>query len=314
MKFGKRVGGKEALRQPRISSDVTSRNNNVVFSYHARPGRSGEQKQAVAKQNRLDGLRKSSQTIKQLRWRHLPSVVAMLAVLLSVGYLSTISPNPRLVLLGQSDGANLLRAKQDYVAASQDILKRNIADKSKITIDSAGFSREMKQRFPELSDVAITLPLMGRRPVVEVVASQPVLRISSQGQTYLLDAGGKALIKQTDASNIAQTRLFEVKDQSNLPLDVGKGALPKESVTFITTFINQLVQTGLAPSEISLPAKASELQVRLKDASYYLKASVMTDPRVAAGQFLAVKKRLEAEGKKPSEYIDVRIEEKVYVK
>lgn len=311
MRIGKK-SGHNTQRQPRLPADAT-RGGNVVFSYHSRPSALNEQRSAKVTTG-LSRIKDSGKHIKRLRWRHLPSVIAMLAILVSVIYASTITPNPRLVLLGQGDSANLLREKQQYTLAAQEILKSSPLNRSKITVDSQGISKQMRQRFPELSDVAITLPLMGRRPVVEVVAAQPVLRISSRGETYLLDETGRALIRQKDAVTIAQTKLFEVKDQSNLGVTLGKGVLPKDSVAFITTFAKYASTAGLTPTEIVLPTRASEVQIRFKEVPYYVKASVMADPRIAAGQFLAIKNRLAKDGNKPSEYVDVRVEEKVYIK
>ena len=241
-------------------------------------------------------------------------MIATLAIMVSLVFLSTISPNPKLVLLGQSDGAGLLRDKQAYIDAAHKILSGTFVDKSKITVDTEGFNRSMKQQFPELSTVDMTLPLMGRRPIVEVVAARPVIRLVSQGQTFLLDASGRALIKQSGDSNIPQMTLPAVTDATNVTVQIGKGALPRETVTFITTFVQQLTAQGLTPTELTLPIRASELQVKLKETKYYIKASVLTDPRVAAGQYFAVKKKLEADGNVPSEYVDLRIEEKVFVK
>ncbi len=311
MGFSKK-GGRLERRQPRISTD-SARAGNVVFSYHARPAMPNEQRPVKASAA-LGRIKDSRKQIKRLQWRHLPSVIAMLGILASIVYVSTLTMNPRLVLLGQGDSTILLRDKQQYAAAAQQILQGSLLNRSKITIDSEGFSKQMKQRFPELSEVAITSPLMGRRPVVEVVAAQPVLRITSQGETYLLDETGRALIRQKDAAAIAQTKLFEVKDQSNIGVSLGKGVLPKDSVAFITTFTKYVSSAGLTPIEIVLPTRASEVQLRFKEVSYYVKASVMSDPRLAAGQFLATKNRLIKDGTKPTEYIDIRVEEKVYVK
>lgn len=312
MRLGKK-SGQNSRRQPHIPAEST-RSGNVVFSYHTRSSTVSSEPRSAKTSTGLNRLKDSGKQIKRLRWRHLPSVIALLAILISIIYASTITPNPRLVLLGQGDSANLLRDKQQYTMAAQEILQGNLLNRSKITIDSQGLSKQMRQRFPELSDVAITLPLMGRRPVVEVVAAQPVLRLSSQGETYLLDETGRALIRQKDAAALVQAKLYEVKDQSNIGVSLGKGVLPKDTVAFITTFTKYATSAGLTPTEIILPTRASEVQLRYKEISYYVKASVLTDPRLAVGQFLAVKNRLSKDGNKPTEYVDVRVEEKVYVK
>lgn len=281
--------------------------NRSVFSYHS----AGNRASAATSEPRI-GKPAESRVLSSFNWRHLPSLFALLAVLVSMAYLSTISPNPRLVLIGQNNGPDLLRDGKDYQQAAQKILTSSLFNKSKLTIDSDGFSKEMQAKFPELVDVSITLPLMGRRPVVELVAAEPVLRLIAQNESYLLDSNGRVLMQSKDVAGVAG--LPEVRDQADVKAEVGKVILPGESVAYITTFVNQLKAQKLTVSEFTLPTKASELHIKLKDKPYYIKANLQTNPLVAVGQLLATKQKLESENKVPGEYIDVRVEEKVFVK
>lgn len=292
----------------RAQTGSTSSGGRSVFSYHSAGNR-------VSSATTEPRIKKSSvNRLTRYHWRYLPSAIALLGILISIIYVSSISPNPKLVLVEQNDGPSLLRDRHDYQQAAQKILSNSLADKSKITVDSDGFSKDMKDQFPELIDVAITLPLMGRRPIVEIVAAQPILKLSTQNETYLVDVNGRVLVRANENASYANLKIPEVNDQSGVKAEVGKGIIPGDSVAFITTFINQLKFQKLIIEKLTLPAKASELHVKIKDIPYYIKTNLQTDPRVAAGQFLAVKQKLEAENKVPKEYIDVRVEEKVFVK
>lgn len=294
--------------QPRRNPEGSVTNGTrSVFSYHS----AGNRASAATSEPRIKKPTEN-RLVSRYNWRHIPSLFALSAVLVSVVYLSTISPNPRLILIGQNNGPDLLRDSKVYHQAAQKILSNSLADKSKLTIDSDGFSKEMQAQFPELLDVAITMPLMGRRPVVELVAAEPVLRLTAQNESYLLDSNGRVLIRAKDVAGVAG--LPEVRDQADVKAEVGKAILPGDSVAFITTFVNQLKAQKITIGEMTLPAKASELQVKLKDKPYYIKANLQTNPLVAVGQLLATKQKLEAEHKVPGEYIDVRVEEKVFVK
>jgi hypothetical protein len=54
--------------------------------------------------------------------------------------------------------------------------------------------------------------------------------------------------------------------------------------------------------------------VRLPGQKYHLKFSMLTDPRQAVGSYLAIRDKLAKENATPSEYIDLRTDEKVFYK
>ena len=295
----------EARRNPAGSNN--SIGNRSVFSYHS----AGNRASASTSEPRIKKPTKSN-LLSRRHWHYMPSMMALLAVLISMVYLTTISSNPRLVLINQNKSPNLFRDSNVYQQAASKVLSRSIVDKSKLTIDSEGFSRDMKSQFPELQNVAIIVPLMGRRPVVELIAAEPVLRLTARNQSYLLDINGRILMRSIDKPGV--TNLPEVNEQVDVKEEVGAEIMTGDNVAFITTFVNQLKSNKILISNITLPSKASELQIKIKDKPYYVKANFQTNPSVAVGQFLAVKQKLELEKKIPNEYIDVRVEEKVFVK
>jgi hypothetical protein len=245
------------------------------------------------------------------KWRYIPSYAALLGITVSLVYLSTLSTQPRIIIQDKAAAA-VLRDPSDYEAAARDLLAGSLLNRSKITINTASLSRAMQKRFPELRSVTVTLPVASRRPVIAVRPARPALILVSQGNAYVVDSDGRAILTESEPAGTAIPELPVVRDESGLDVEVGKTVLPKQSTEYIVTVLAQLQAKQLQPESLTLPALANELHVRLRGQPYYVKFNTAGDPRIAAGTFLAVKQRLEAETQLPGEYIDVRVDERAY--
>lgn len=275
-----------------------------VFSYHANRSNS---EIAV-------GRNIATRSRKQFRWFLLPTYVAIAAICLSVLYLLSLETNPRLNVLGSEEDKLILQASPVYQKAAQDELNGSILNRSKLTLNTKTIAQKLQDRFPELSEVSITIPIGARRPIVEIQPAQPAMIILSHSGSFVIDANGKALVESNRAEKLKTLNLPIVTDESGLDIKPGTFVLPTDSGNFIDQTLSQLEAKGLAVETVTLPKTANELHVRLKGKGYYVKFNISGDARLQVGALVAVKERLEAEGKNPAEYIDVRVEEKVFYK
>jgi hypothetical protein len=85
-------------------------------------------------------------------------------------------------------------------------------------------------------------------------------------------------------------------------------------VAFIQEVAGQLKAKNMAIDSLTLPALADELDVRVKGLPYFIKFNIQANPRQSAGAFLAAKQHLDSQHVTPSQYVDVRVEEKAYYK
>jgi hypothetical protein len=232
-----------------------------------------------------------------------------------MGYVLSLGTNPKILTINNRIDNSLLRPISVYQQSAQRILKSTPLNRSKITIDTGRFSQAMKQQFPELSEVSVTLPIVGHRPLVELAAARPrLILVSQNGELYLVDSSGRALMKTSDAKGVNELQLPKVIDQSGLSIATGQGALTGNDVAFITTVVLQLQAKHLRIDSIILPPIPSELHVELKGSTYYIKFNLLTDARVQSGTFLAVKDKLASDHIAPKEYIDVRVAGRVFYK
>jgi hypothetical protein len=247
------------------------------------------------------------------RFKHLPSVLALIIIIGCVMYASVLDSKPRIIVLASSTGKSLQRPTnvyQDYIASQ---LTSSVFNKSKLTFNSESVTDDLQKQFPEIANAIVTIPILGHRPIVHIAVSSPAFILATTSGAYYISADGKPLVKVSEVEN-PLPNILTVTDETSLPITVGKQILPTDTVTFISSVIKQLQSTSTPVETISLPLEANELQVRITGQPYIVRYNTNQDARVQTGVFLAVKKRLEGSGQIPKEYIDVRVEERAYYK
>lgn len=247
------------------------------------------------------------------RLKHAPTVVALVVIVCSVLYASLLDTRPRVMIVASETGKPLQRPTQVYEDFINQELKSSLSNKSKLTINTEPLEQALRRQFPEVANAAVTLPLLGHRPIVSIAVSSPAFVLATSGGAYYVSSEGVPLVRVSDVQNPLRD-ITTVSDTTNLPITVGKQVLPTETVSFISTVIAQLVATDTKFSGISLPLEANEVQLQLTDKPYIVRFNTTEDAKVQVGTLLAVKKRLEGSGELPKEYIDVRVVERAYYK
>jgi hypothetical protein len=315
--FGKKKIVIPGRQRPNNSSD---RPNAAVFSYHtasrnaARPAAGNVGRDVYAQQRSAGAAaeRRASSHRGLGKWPLVAIAVVFVALLVNSLFVGT---TPRLERVGDARAAIFLRSPQTYEQAAAALMGKSLTNRTKLTIDTAGIASKMAQQYPELGTVTLLLPVVGYQPVLRVEPAAPALILTSAGgQSYVLDAIGRALITPSQAPNVSKLGLPVVTDQSGLPLQLGKQALPSTTTHFITEVTGQLQAVKLTIASLTLPKGTSELDVRLVGQPYFVKYNLMGNAREEAGSFLAVKQQLERDHKTPGQYIDVRVEGRAYYK
>jgi hypothetical protein len=280
-----------------------------VFSYHANrnvrmsgAGRNaGEQQQEVSRPRRGP------------EWRKQLPVVGALAAILVITILSLhVSSNPKVEIIG-GDNQVFMRDRKVYEDAARAAFEP-VLNGNKLTVNADQIAIDLQKQFPELKAVSVTLPIFGTQPTVYIQPVAPKMILVGKGGMYLLDADGRALISGNQVPDLDALHIPVASDQSGLLLSLGKVALPRDTVSFITQVVGQLEAKHVKVSTLTLPAGTTELQARMDEVGYYVKFNIHGNAREEAGAYLAVKSDLEATHKAPAAYVDVRIENKAYYK
>ena len=283
---------------------------NNVFSYHANRSHDEE-----ARGRRDLSSNKMPRSRSRSLIRYSPSIIAGIAILVSLVYMLGIDGRPVIQIPDSERQALLLRDEAVYEQTASRLFTSVLTNRNKLTVNTTSIAHEMRREFPELASVSITLPLVGRRPVITLEIQQPALVLIGQNGMFVVDEYGRAVMPVNELNRKPdQLGLPLVTDESGLGLEAGKAVLPKESIDFITISTYQLKQKGIEVESLLLPTIASEMHIRLKGQKYYLKCNLSGDARKQMGAFIAAKEQLEREGASPAEYIDLRVDERVYYK
>ncbi len=227
--------------------------------------------------------------------------------------MSLLDLKPRLAVENTA-GAAMLQDKSVYAAAAQKHLKESIFSRSKLMINTKSIEAELLEEFPELKTVGIAIPITGRQPIVTIKAAEPRLLLTTAGGNYIIDSAGRAILKVTSLDLSSKLALPAVQDDSGLKIELGHVALTAHEAGFISELNHQLSSKSVAVDSMILPTLVNELHLRPKGQPYFVKFNLQGDARQQAGTLLATQERLNHDGIKPAEYIDVRVEEKVFYK
>lgn len=238
--------------------------------------------------------------------RLLPTVLAAVVIIGSILFSLTISTYPVVTVV--DDQPSVYRNKDEYAAAVDRLLSGSFGNRTKLTVNTKAVEHQLIEQYPELAAVRLSLPVLGRRPNLVIDVNQPSLLLITSAKVYVLDDTGTAISEAGSLPEDVKQGLLVLRDQSGLAVSVGSQAVTAETVRFIKAVKAQLGPKGLHISELTLPATASQLDIRLEGLSYYIKTDTTGNARLQIGSFLAVKEQRV----RPSEYIDVRVEEKVF--
>lgn len=291
------------LERPRKTTAERSASGKQVFSYY---NTGAKQRNAGPEAERAIKLDKPN------RFRLVPTIIALAIILISVLFSLTISSRPSASTL--NDQASPYRPLADYESAVEELIKSNPGNLTKLSLQTNEIEKKLMEKYPELQAAVLRLPVLGRKPSLIIDIKPPALLLATTSNVYVLDSSGVIISEAKYLPQEHRSNLLVVKDESGLPTEVGSHVLPTQTVDFMREAIRQLRDKDLHVSSLMLPQSANELDIKLDGLPYSIKTDVTGDPRLQLGSFLAVKENLEGEGITPAEYVDVRVEEKVFYK
>lgn len=310
-----------AKKQPPVSDRGRNRppvssasRNSAVFSYHANRSAAASRErlniQAQEAQKQKDAPKRLPRGIRRLKAAHFLSATVVLVVfLLCIGLQST----PKIIIVGDKADRFMLADSKIYQKSAQSLLSASWFNNNKLTIDTSRIASHLQEQYPELRTVSVSLPFLGRQPNVYVQPAHVQLVLASPSGQYVVDSSGRALKKLEPGATLREGgKTPLVQDKSGIPFKEGELVLPSSSVAFITEVTGQLQAKEIAIESWSLPAGASELDIKIAGVPYFVKFNLQGSAREQAGAFLATKKHLENSGVTPSQYYDVRVSGRAY--
>lgn len=227
-------------------------------------------------------------------------------ILFCLGYSLLVQPHPRV----QINSSSYRQPSTYQIEAAKDLTA--IKNRTKISLDEQGIIKSLQIKFPEIINGTVELPLFSEQPTIHLNIAQPAFFLNSKASTYIISSEGVAVAKSTDLPSIKN--LPVVIDQSGFEASGGKRILAASSISFIKTLIAECQHANVPISSLTIPPKAQEVDLRTSDRPYYTKFFLNTDALVQSGQFLAARHQFDTNNSQPAEYLDVRVQGKIFYK
>lgn len=240
------------------------------------------------------------------------NVILFLSILVSFVYLSSVDTKPVIHI----NSSILPRDSNVYENAVSSEMNSSLLYKNKLTFNPDKFEENIKNSFPEVDDLTIEIPIIRHRPIVNISLSEPVARLVTNNNNYILDVEGRALFEESLIDQDFDTSsLVSINDVSNHPVELGKPVLTRQQIQFVKELLAQSKAKKTPVDTLVLEPGGSTLEVNFKDSRYIVKFSFYEDVTQSSGAYFAIRKRIDSkEVPNPSQYIDLRIPDRAYIK
>lgn len=243
-------------------------------------------------------------------------IILLLTVLISFIYVIRLSDKPIIKFVGSKLNQRITdQTQSDLYSYAKKLIDSSLLNNNKITFNMSTIQASLLSNYPEFSDIKIDLPLIDSRPVITLIASDPIFILANTNGQYLINSRGAAIMQEDTKSNLSYLNLITINDQTGFNVELGKLALSDSDVSFIQEVVYQLRAKDYSVAKIVLPQSSREADVYIKNANYYIKFNLQSDtPKEQVGGFLATINYLRQKNISVSQYVDVRVENRVYYK
>lgn len=284
---------------------VTGSSRAPVFSYHA------QRSHDARNTGRYETLSVPRRSLRP-SLKYVPSWIASFAIIASLFYASTLQSNAIIDITTPSGSLN--RSEQAYHDVVSASLRSTPLSYTKWTIQTDMVANDLQDAFPEVQRVSVNLPLLGRRPIIQIKTAEPVfLLASTNGAAYYIDSDGRAVLRPGDL-DAPLPGVVTVRDTSGIEVGARKQIVPTATVAFIQDITKQFAEKSISIEHIELPAVAYEVRVKPKDQSHYVKFYLEEESRVQIGAYFAARDEIARKKLIAAEYVDVRIPGRLFVK
>lgn len=192
---------------------------------------------------------------------------------------------------------------QTYMAIDSSVMGKNI-----LFLNTNHVADYISNQNYQFSEVRVERDFITGLKVI-VKEKQPSIIWQTGASSYVLSDDGRAI---TD-SHSNYSDLPTIKDSANLPVKLGDKVAPANFVKFVLDMLKGLNDRGIAVVDMEVPETTSEIYARTNK-NYLIKFDTNRDIHSQLSSLDSVIKTISSQNKKPSEYIDLRIEGRVFYK
>lgn len=242
-----------------------------------------------------------------LKLKNLPTI---LAIMLVVGVLLLNGFVERSASYKFTGLSGTLKPEGFYVKAIDDILSSSLFYRSKLTLSSEDLEEKITKTYPEIAFATVSIPLVGSKPIIGIAFSRPTLLVETSSGKLLVGDDGRTLSSAEGDVSV----LPNVHDFSGIDYKPGQRFLLPTEVEFLKTLFDEIKSNDLQLQSIDIGKSPQDVRVQIYGDSYQVKFNFGHSVREQLGAMWVVKQRLKDENIIPTQYIDVRLGERAYIK
>lgn len=299
-----RLSASRSARPKKVQSQF--QRNSLVISKRQRE--TELHKQSVA-QRQADLKRAREKTFRKRRILIVVAAVLLFAVMYGLR-VRALSIRPTSMQINSIDTAA-------YAQSVDSFLSSKVPLKQSWLIDDSRLLSYLQSEHPEINSVQTNSPsLVGGELQVAIGFRRPeYIWSTSSVSRYIDDAG--VLFSKNVYPTIDEDALPVVEDQSSTGFKEGSAVVSSrvaESIAYTYSEIPSVFGSEAEVSSVVLPPKAREIQVRISTVPYKLKLSTGRGIKAQKQELVELLDYMNRAGVQPSEYIDLRVENKLFYK
>lgn len=306
--FGRK---KNKSRQPQTRNSSQPRSAPVIRYYSAN-------KEATP-QKRTERVQHDEEKTLKARSHRFISLLPQRLVFIAIVALLLVNTTLSSAKVAIASDTTAYRLAAVYEQKISELFGTSFLQRSKLTFSSDAFEQQIISAFPEVSRAVAVVPIAGRNVQVYLEFITPLVRLTTtDNQEGVIGEGGVFVFldtKSLDTSSLSELPVLTLKEQP----EIQEGSQLLTSVESKLLALLKAEFDGSAPyrpqvSSIVFDVKKREMDVRFKGTSYFAKVTPERDAREGVGSLIATLKELEGRNAIPKEYIDVRVEDRVFIK
>lgn len=272
----------------------------------------------TASRRQLDSFERNSNAAKDdaVRQRRISSIqkywflgFIVVVLLMLLGYMGTLSTDPHITING-----TLYRSMPDYQKTVSAAFGHDLRNRAKPLLMASNLQRKLYKDLPEAQTIIVKSSFLGHRPEVKITTASAAAIFSQPGsRSYVLSDRGRLLLPSIE-SVLPAAEYPVMQNQTGVSAKAGEQFLrPDEAIAF-TKLAYQYKADGSKNVVFTLTKIPHELLAKEAGKGFSVKYLLSDDIFTQYGAMRATLKKLQAINQSPSEYMDVRLADKVYFK
>lgn len=196
---------------------------------------------------------------------------------------------------------------QDLQKETEKYLNSRLFGRNWLILNTKDLRSTLQKSFNGQESISVD-KVFPSRLIIKTDEQKPGLIWKTGARRYVISVNGRVM---SEIPHDQSSDLVVVVDTSNIPVEIGDNVTGRQFVTFTTEIYKALRENNLGPSELYIRETTGELNAKTTQ-GYDIKFDTTVDSAVQIRALNAVLELLKSSNKKPTEYIDLRINGKAF--